>query len=433
MLGCVLVTLSALFCMLQPPAAEPIDLAAAKAAFGLAERLWQADNGKLWGISLRGPMIFADPRSRQVVANSPDQEGHLKPEDGLYVGKLPPGIPIANFSVKWAGVTWIMLVWPLPSDSRYQAILLMHEPFHRIQAQIGLPATNPANHHLDTAEGRYWLQLEWRALRAALLAQEDPKRLDALRDALLFRTIRRALFPEARVEERSLEMHEGLANYTGLALSGLTRDQQRAYWAEQLNEPNKSYPSFTRSFAYLSGPAYGLLLDLKDIPWRKGLNPSQDFTALIQTAYGLSEPEPSKTKAEERAKDYGSVTLHQVESDRERSRQERISRYRKQFVDDPVLVLPMMKAQRQFNPNNLIPLEKLGTVYPTLNVIDVWGSITVKDGALLSPDFKTLTLSAPTDPHSQPPSGPGWQLELKANWQLQPGSRTGDWKIVEMK
>lgn len=133
----------------QVPASEPIDLAEARTTFKLVQSLWDSDKGKLWGTSLVGPMIFVEPKSRRAVANYPDEEGILKAVDGIYLGTLPLKVPVANFSVKWAGVQWIMVIWPLPSDARDKAILLMHEPFHRVQAGLGFPSNNPRNAHLE--------------------------------------------------------------------------------------------------------------------------------------------------------------------------------------------------------------------------------------------------------------------------------------------
>ncbi len=55
-------------------------------------------------------------------------------------------------------------MWPLPEDDDARQVLVMHESWHRVQEQIGLPASNPSNGHLNTFDGRLWLQLEWRAL-----------------------------------------------------------------------------------------------------------------------------------------------------------------------------------------------------------------------------------------------------------------------------
>ena len=43
--------------------------------------------------------------------------------------------------------------------------------FHRIQPGLGLTRPEVANPQLDTLQGRYLLQLEWRALAKALEAR----------------------------------------------------------------------------------------------------------------------------------------------------------------------------------------------------------------------------------------------------------------------
>src|SRR5689334_21499024 len=67
-----------------------IDSALAADYFKEAAEMGRSDNGALWGVGLYGPMIFADRRSRKVVANQPDAEGRLQKEGEVYVGTLPP-------------------------------------------------------------------------------------------------------------------------------------------------------------------------------------------------------------------------------------------------------------------------------------------------------------------------------------------------------
>jgi hypothetical protein len=44
----------------------------------------------------------------------------------------------------------------------------------------------------------------------------------------------------------------------------------------------------------------------------------------------------------------------------------------------------------------------LGTVYPTVRITDKWGILEVYAGALMSPDWKQVTVAAPADPSAQP-------------------------------
>jgi hypothetical protein len=402
----------------------------ARRYFAEARALWQQDGGRLWGVSLEGPLLFADRVTRRVVANAPDRFKQLREENGVYVGQLDPDVPIANTATTWAEVKWTMVVWPLPRDRDARAVLLMHESWHRVQDRLGLPGAAPANHHLDTADGRLWLQLEWRALRQALLRDGDARR-DAIADALLFRAFRRSLFAKAAAEERALEMHEGLAEYTGVKLSGMADADQRLYAARALESRPPAMPSFVRSFAYLSGPAYGLLLDAGGASWRPGLKPTHDLGALLAQTLKLPAPTLTKAEAEARAQRYGGDQLRAAEQERERARQKRLAEYRALFVDGPVLTLPLQDPQFSFDPNQLHPLEGQGTVYGFIKLTDTWGVLTAPNGALMAADFKRATVSAPAD--SKTLKGDGWELELKKGWRLVPGNRKGDLMLIKDK
>jgi len=116
----------------------------------------------------------------------------------------------------------------------------------------------------------------------ALSASGETRR-SAVRGALLFRGVRHEHCSRARVEERVMEMHEELAEYTGVKLAGIAA----ADVAQETEDGSTRTPSFVQSFAFVSGPAYGLLLDAVCRGWRAGLTPSQDLGCLRQDALGL--------------------------------------------------------------------------------------------------------------------------------------------------
>jgi hypothetical protein len=403
----------------------PIDLSLARRYFSEAETSCQRDNSKLWGVSLCGPMLFVDPKTRAVAANQGDLEGRLKNSGEVFVGKLPNQMNIANTAVEWAGVKWAMMIWPLPADQFDRAGFMMHELWHRIQDQIRLPGSMPANSHLDSMEGRVWLQLEWRALESAL-KRRGTQRRRAVSDALIFRVHRRTLFPKAEQEERALEMHEGLAEYSGARLSG--RPDVIEFAARQIKEAERNR-SFTRSFAYASGPAYGLLLDEAGKEWRKGLRPESDFGLLLQRAMSLKPPQNIGQAIAEAAPRYASDALRASETERENDRQRRIAAWRACLVDGPALVIPLRQMNMQFDPNNLQPLDDLGTVYPNIRIVDVWGILTVSQGALMNPTFSQIRVPAPRDSAPKPIQGDGWTLELNPGWTLIPAERKGDYTL----
>ena len=366
----------------------PPDLAAQY--FREAQAVSERDGGSLWGAELYGPMLLVAPETRTVVANQTDALGQLKPESGVWAGRLREEQNIANTAVKWAGVKWTMLMWPLPEQKQARLKLVTHELFHRIQEQLRLPMAEASNRHLATKEGRIWLQLEWRALEAALREPGDSRR-KAMEDALVFRACRRGLSPGAAAEERRLELNEGLAEYTGVRLSGKSRSESAAVAGCELRQGSQR-PSFERSFAYVSGPAYGLLLDDSELKWREQLKDRADLGELLVQAYHLKLPEASKEEARRRVEVYDGA--------------------------------------------DLMALDETSTVFPTMRVVDDWGILEVSGGALLVREggrAVRVQVPVPAEASVRPLKGRGWTLTLNDGWTLPPGARSGDLTVKKTK
>ena len=77
----------------------------------------------------------------------------------------------------------------------------------------------------------------------------------------------------------------------------------------------------------------------------------------------------------------------------------------------------------QFNPGNLLPLDSFGTVYPDIRIIDEWDILTVSNGALMTPNFSKIYVSAPSYLTLSPIQGDGWTLELNQGWTITNGER----------
>ena len=404
---------------------SPIETTLAVQYFQEAKALCSRDGGKLWGVSLCGPMIFVDRKTRKVIANQADKESILTKDGDVFVGQLPVKVNIANTAIEWAGVRWTMIIFPLPEDKYRRAKLMAHELWHRIQNDIGFPSSGAANNHLDSLEGRVWLQLEWRALAAALTSNGKQRR-QAIADALLFRAYRRAIFPNAAVEEREMEMHEGLAEYTGIRLSGSPNVNQFVVDTDLKEAANKQ--TFVRSFAYASGPAYGILLDEAKAAWRRNLKKDNDLENLLQEKLSIKLPQNVKQTAESRAKNYDGDNLQASETERENNRRKLLAEYRAKLIDGAVLIVPILKMSMQMNPGTLVPLEPVGTVYPDIRIVDAWGILTVTKGALIKSDFSKIYVSAPSSLGASI-QGDGWTLELNAGWILTNGERKGDYIV----
>ncbi len=425
-------TIASLFLLLiaMPVVAQEssVDVTLAAAYFEEARTLSSQDRGRLWGRPLYGPMMFANPQTREVVANEADAEGNLKPHGGVFTGRLPEATGIANTAVRWAGVEWTMIMWPLPRDRQDRARLMVHELFHRIQDELGLPGLNPANLHLDSRDGRIWLQLEWRALERALW-ETGAARRQAIADALTFRRFRRSLFKTAALEENQLEVNEGLAEYTGAKL-GTSSSREAVAVALCTLRQARYRPSFVRSFAYVSGPGYGSLLDEVDPRWRKKLSSESDLGALLARRLRLDVNRLSPAQVVVRARAYDGQTLIADETKKDDLRQAQLRQLRSRYLEQAVLILPLSSGVNYtYDPNNVVALDEVGTVYPKLRVSDGWGVIEVSNGALMIREngaVKFLRVPVPANKDARPLEGDGWKLELKPGWQADPAERPGD-------
>ncbi|MFC1552373.1 hypothetical protein ACFL6P_07385 [Candidatus Latescibacterota bacterium] len=431
----IVVAIGLLFQMSLKVEAMPIDTTLAKQYFQEFQLSCNQDNGKLWGVSFYGPMLIADPETHSVVANQGDMNGNLKQSGDVYVGTLPKTQGIADTATFWSGKKWLMLRWPLNEDKYERARLMIHESFHRIQEEIGFPLFNSASDHLDTYEGRIWLQLEWRALIKALSNKGDERR-KAIKDALVFRIHRRNQFSDTDSLENRLEMNEGLAEYTGIKLCGIPDYELTSYVVKKFDQA-KEWETFIRSFPYLSGPAYGVLLDEAGVAWRKNLKATDDLGKLLQNAHLIEIPNSIKSEAEARAFEYDFETLQEIEIERKQKLQKLMAEYQERFITGPVLIIPISQKGQGFSitfkPTNLFPLGTLGTVYATMKIATSWGELTVTDGAVLTPDWNKVYVPAPVNPNVKHLTGKGWELSLDENWKLVSAEREGDFTLEKVE
>ena len=403
--------------------AQAPDTAAAMSAVHDFEAACRRDHGALWGRTLCGPMLVADRGTGFAVASERPPEGSFEERDGVYVGRIPEGMALANTSFDWSGHRWSSVRMPLPADRFERLALLAHEAFHRIQPELGLGGADAMNAHLDERDGRYWLRLELHALSTALRSSGQAART-AARDAMLFRANRQRLYPGADTLEPKLERAEGLAEYTGdriaLGLPGTAVSRVADV------RTFESQPTFVRSLGYGTGPLLGLLLDRYAAGWRARVA-HEGMAQQLARALSFVPPPELAARAERRAAAYDGGEIAAQEDAREADRQRRLTDLRARLVAGPVLVLEQNGLRRAFNPNTLVSMPPEGTVYPTGSFSAEWGSLDVTaGGALVSTDYRSLRVPAPADTTGRTIHGEGWTLELAPGWSIRPGARPGD-------
>lgn len=413
----------------SPLAAQTVDTAAAESGVRDYLTTCAADGGRFWGRSLCGPIILVDPGTLFAVASRRPPGGSFEQVGELWRGRIPSGIPRANFALDWAGERWAMVLLPLPADRYLRLQLLLHESFHGIQPAIGLDGADPLNPHLDERDGRYWLRLELRAMAAALSATGEARHR-AARDAVLFRQARHQRYPGADTLEQLLERQEGLPEYTGaaLALDALGLPLSRAAQGLRAFEGR---PSYARALGYGTGPGLGLLLDQYAPGWRSRVA-REGFARQLAAALEVPPRAEAITPARAAAARYDGDALAQAEDARAAERQRVLADYRARLIEGPVVRLSQERLMRAFDPNTLIPFGAEGTIYPTGSFSAAWGTLEVeKGGALAAADYSLLRLQAPAVmPAGSTVKGDGWTLELAPGWSLRSGERRGDLIVV---
>ncbi len=390
----------------------------AKRYFEEATKLCERDAGRLWGVSLCGPMVIVDQATGTRATSQPEPEGPPPRFSGF-----------ADGPVSWGGLRWFSFpLSMLPeNDADVRQQVMLHGLFHRIQPELGFITDDGFNEHLDTLEGRVWMQLEWRALRRAV-ESSGSDRAEAIADALAFRRERRRRFPGAADNERREEIREGLASYTGIAAwANSPADAHRAAASELAG--GESQPSFVGNFEAASGPAYGVLLDDLLPGWRRQVRGTSDLGDLL--ASGINRP-PTTDVAVAAAR-YDAATLRTAEEARDRAQQVRVAELRRRFVDGPVLTMPAVGSGTS-DTTGSVGIPGAGTVFfRNFTQSGRWGRLDASGGVLRAADGATLSVPVTGPLEGTTLQGEGWTVTLNPGWVVQPATRPGSFTIVREK
>jgi hypothetical protein len=397
------------------PAAAQVDQQRAQEFFKEVQTLCERDGGRLWGVSLCAPMVIADRRTQTIATSQPAPEG-----------TRPRVLGFVNAPVQWGGATWGAYMWDdvVNATPRHRMEIFLHELFHGVQPQLGVMAPALAPEHLDAADGRYWLRLEWRALARALRESGQQRNL-AVRDALAFRQTRRALYPGSVENERAQEITEGLAAYTGTVLAAESA-ADAIEGALGLLANADTAESFVRTFAYMSGPAYGLLLDASSPGWTRRVRGTDDLGTLVMHALAV-QPASDATASAAR---YGGAEIRASEQQREQQREERLAELRRRFVDGPVLLIPGGGGAAS-DSRGAVVIPGVGTVYfHAFRASGGWGTLEAEKGVLVASDGRSRRVPAPTRRDDATVAGDGWTFKAAAGWMVREGARRGDYEVV---
>jgi hypothetical protein len=404
-----------------PPAAAQVDQQRAQEYFKEARALCERDGGRLWGVSICAPMVIADRRTQTFATSQPAPEG-----------ARPRVLGLVNAPVQWGGATWGAYMWDdvVNKTPRSRKELFLHELFHGVQPQLGVGAPALDSVHLDAADGRYWLRLEWRALARALRESGEQRNL-AVRDALAFRQARRMLYAADVESERGQEITEGLAAYTGTVLAAESPADAIVGAVDLLAgaETMALEASFVRTFAYVSGPAYGLLLDASSPGWTRRVRGTDDLATLVMRALAV-QPATDATASAGR---YDGAEIRASEQQREQDRQQRLAELRQRFVEGPVLLIPGGSSSMS-DSRGAVVIPGVGTVYfGPFRASGAWGTLEAEKGVLVASDGRSRRVSSPVRRDDGTFTGDGWTFKAATGWVVREGARRGDYEVVRQQ
>ena len=407
-----------------------------------AKQLLEADAGRLWGSSIWDDCILVldfdnTVYSIKVFPGSRSDDGKL------YYAKVAPGtLTFVNTVQSYQGKSYAVVMINYLSDN---SITIIHELFHLLQFKVR-KLNGDAIKYLDNYDARELLRLEYHALRTALHEAREKSSIkkinNSIADALRFRKIRQAHYKSYLQNEIEIETLEGLANYTGFALSSKSDKLSEAIDEIYQRENAQTY---TRPFPYATGVAYGLLFDYLGIRWKTGLDSVYNFLTIYEKAQKIAiDTSEASIKKARSVQNY--IEIHKEEEDRRIQNEKLIAYYRNLLHDSPTLRVEISDIEhygRTFNMNGTIELKGLGTVYSSITGRDKSGKSfgsfkTIEDksvlgnaGILMLSDDKTLVFPAPFKVQGNKIIGDTYEIELNEGWGIEKSGETGNYIILK--
>jgi len=390
----------------------------ALAYFKKAEEICMKDDGKLWGKNLYGPIMFVDRNSRKIVANQPDDEGILKVKDGVYTGLYPRENVIGNTAIEYGGTLFGLAPLPAEEDEFRITTRAIHCLFHRFQQNNGISPVYFDVANMDEREARVWIKLEWKALRKAINSEGEEQGL-AIRDALIFRGSNREAYAKYAELENQFETYEGLATFTYLLLTAGSPEEYKTNLLDYLDRIY-TFQSYARSYGIIHGALYATLMYNKGYDFTSIKTDKTDLGSIVKELYSIELPQVCRDVAGSIAINYGVDEILNEEVDRLQDIRTRINNQVSVFTEKPVVYLELESPYFDFEPENVAPLDTLGTLYSAIRVSDNWGKLTVdKGGCLVSNNYKYLRITAKGfKSDKEHVYGDGWHIILNEGWEV---------------
>jgi hypothetical protein len=175
------------------------------------------------------------------------------------------------------------------------------------------------------------------------------------------------------------------------------------------------------SFAYLTGPAYGVLFDELKVDWLNALRKGETLPEIGSQIINKNIPTDTILLKESISKiivQYKAESLINSETEKFEFQKQHINNYYRKFFESDILILRNNNLQMSFNPQEkLVPVED-GVVYQTMRLTGEWGVAEIKNGIYRSNDWQIFILSAPTSNTTGTIMETDYELMLNKGWEI---------------
>lgn len=394
--------------------AQTPDSALCKKALGLfaeAQRVCEADGGKLWGENLWGPVLLVRDSDKLTFTNESALLPVSQKMDALYCGVLDSDIVVAGSALRFKGSDVAVVPMFTMSDSAMVEVFV-HELFHRFQNQhYNMSEVMYNNAHVDTKMGRTLVLCEMLELSKALNCNVL-ERKPHIERALAFRKWRWALFPDKTTDECRFEFQEGLALYTQYRIcfqDSLKVAQQLCQEVERL----LSSPNLSRQYGYHMGAMYACLNDIAP-SWRHDASPSMNLSEMAGKLYGIDPSKLEDTMALKQSDSYLRV-IQDIDT-LEIERQKVIDKVTELLRTKSVIYLRTDDYQMGFNPACVMGLDELGNYFTVIELKGDFGTIYSEYGCLIS--NQPILVLPSSDIKRLRKKSPEFSIELNKGWRL---------------
>jgi hypothetical protein len=380
-----------------------------------ADVLNKPESRQLWNVTLNSPIIIIDHFENKMHFTG-IENGVVQP---IREEKWDNKVPLANSFFDYENKRYVTIIHAalMHSPCKQRINLLSHEIFHTYQKGLGIENQLSTNYHMDEVEGRALLQMEMEALRQVLSGD-----LGSLHDALCIRGYRQSLFPNNN--EDMYELNEGLAEYTGVKLSG---ENMNDYVKSRLNyDISRGY---TNAFGYFTGSAYATILDSLYPQWRS----DKDLTKGL--IYLIKKKEPQYTVAIEKGKLDKLLAKYDYASILEKEKKELdsfgdVGQFKK-LIDPstPKLCLLNQKINFTYNPHDRVISLDDAVLLRNITIMGEWGQLNIKSGVVRMNNWSAFYLLPPTDLGSVVVRGDDYELRLNQGWKVD--EKNGLYEIVK--